>query len=89
MTTNPIEIIDKIFLFFNCPHCDGPVIVNRNEVNCTIFRHGTYKSTNQQVNPHLDKNSCDNLVEKDLVYGCCKPFRINVDKNVVEFCDYI
>ena len=30
---------------FNCPHCENPVQVRRNQVNCQIFRHGQMKNT--------------------------------------------
>lgn len=78
---------------FACPHCELPVQVLENEVNCQIFRHGVMKSTNSQVNPHASKEHCDRLVEQDLVYGCCKPFKLIRGQNgVVEYaecCDYI
>lgn len=74
---------------FTCPHCDGHIQVEKTKVNCAIFRHAIYKKNLNQVNPHLDKETCDRLVKEDAVYGCCKPFRINVDMKVVEICDYI
>ena len=83
-----LELIDHHF-FFDCPHCDGPIMVNISEVNCRIFRHAIYKSTGTQVNPHLIKEGCDELINKNLVYGCCKPFRINLEKKEVEICDYL
>ena len=30
---------------FNCPHCENPVQVQRDQVNCQIFRHGQMKNT--------------------------------------------
>ena len=81
--------VDDNSIFFNCPHCNGPVLVSKSEINCKIFRHGIYKSTNEAVDPHLTKAKCEDLVQKDLVYGCCKPFRLNLEKKEVEICDYI
>jgi len=38
-----------------CPHCHDFFIME--QLNCGIFRHGIYKSTLQQMEPHyLKKN---------------------------------
>jgi hypothetical protein len=68
-----------------CPHCKEYVYIE--ELNCCIFRHGVYKSTYQQINPHMPKLECDKLKELDLIYGCGKPFKYQ-NNNIVE-CDYI
>lgn len=68
-----------------CPHCGGSVEVL--EINCKIFRHGIIKKNGKQMNPHLPKNECDDLFEKDLIWGCGKPFKY--DGNKVEICEYI
>ena len=72
-----------------CPHCNDYLIIE--QINCAIFRHGVYKLNNQQINPHLSKNECDNLKQKDLIYGCGKPFMVkNIDNNwIAIICDYI
>jgi hypothetical protein len=48
--------------YVQCPSCliDIEII----ELNCRIFRCGIMKSTNQQINPHLNKEECDKLFEK-------------------------
>ena len=69
---------DNGHYIFECPHCEGIIIVAVNEVNCTIFRHCVTKSNWQQVNPHASKEECENLSSKKLVYGCCMPFKLNV-----------
>jgi hypothetical protein len=81
---------DNIYSF-ECPHCSNIIIVHRTEINCQIFRHGVYKDTNEQINPHTTKEVCDNLVEKDLIIGCGKPFMIFIKspESYVEECDYI
>lgn len=46
----------------------------------------------EPIHPHLDKDSCEELVKNGLVYGCAKPFRIislENGKYIVEICDYI
>ena len=68
-----------------CPHCSG--IVEILEINCSIFRHACYKADSKQVPPHTHKEECKRLVKEDLVYGCCKPFKI-VNKKAYK-CDYI
>ena len=72
-----------------CPHCKEYVIIE--QVNCAIFRHGVYKHNQQQIPPHLPKINCDELVCKDLIYGCGKPFKIELknDQWIALECDYI
>ena len=72
-----------------CPHCEEPIVIEK--INCGIFRHGVYKATGKQIGPHSSKEKCDSLKEKDLIYGCGKPFQIVLKDNkmVVEICEYI
>lgn len=44
-----------------------------------------------QVNPHLSKAMCDDLVARGLVLGCAKPyyFHFSPQGNFVDVCDYI
>lgn len=72
-----------------CPHCEEYVIIE--QINCAIFRHGVFKSGMIQINPHLSKLDCDNLVENNLIYGCGKPFRLVKENDVWVGikCDYI
>ena len=73
-----------------CPHCNIPVEIE--QINCAIFRHAIYKNNHQQVPPHSSKFLCDQLVEHNLVYGCCKPFRLiqhNDGTYGAEVCEYI
>jgi hypothetical protein len=78
------------YYVFNCPHCLETIIVSISELNCRIFRHGIYKNTYKQVDPHLNKIECDRLLNEDKVYGCCKPFEIitNNNKLFCVKCDY-
>lgn len=78
-------------IILECPHCNQPIMVYEKELNCRIFRHGIYRKTYKQIDPHLEKPACDALLEKKEIYGCGKPFRI-VAKNgdySIEKCDYI
>lgn len=80
------------FNIIECPHCKGDVQIFDNELNCKIFRHGIYIRTGMQINPHLCKKDCDDLVENNLIYGCGKPFivKFNDDNQLVaDICDYI
>jgi len=79
-------------LIIKCPHCLEEIIIKTTEINCAIFRHGIYKKTMEQINPHMNKIHCDNLKSKDLIYGCGKPFKlINDSDNSFKaiICDYI
>jgi hypothetical protein len=79
------------YIIVVCPHCDQRILIYKNEINCSIFRHAIQKSNGQQINPHATKIECDFLLERDLIYGCGRPFRItyNNDNYVAEICDYI
>ncbi len=75
-------------MIIKCPHCKDEIYIDKKDLNCRIFRHGVYKKTLKQINPHLKKKLCDDLFNKKLIYGCSKPFRID-EKNNVVICDYI
>jgi hypothetical protein len=84
--------MDTDFYLFQCPHCQEDIIVQRNEINCAIFRHGVFKNNLQQILPHSPKNECDLWFEKDLIFGCGKPFELVIDVSNQPFtkiCDYI
>jgi hypothetical protein len=78
-------------LIFACPHCDGTILVQRSEINCQIFRHGIYRNGGEQINPHASKIECDRLYNDELVYGCAKPFKLEIEdgKWKIIVCDYI
>jgi hypothetical protein len=81
-----VDILMETELIINCPHCDQLIIIEK--LNCRIFRCGLYKHNYIQINPHLNKNICDELASNNLIYGCGKPFRID-DNNKALICDYI
>tara|TARA_B100001059_G_C17677419_1_gene497820 strand:+ start:126 stop:320 length:195 start_codon:yes stop_codon:yes gene_type:complete len=62
-----------------------------NEINCAIFRHGTFKNNGEQMDPHTPKELCDKYAEDSLIYGCGKPFKLSLlnDQIVATVCDYI
>ncbi len=72
-----------------CPHCKELMYIE--ELNCSIFRHAIMKDTFVQVDPHLPKEGCEQLLKEDKVFGCCKPFIVLSKDNVVitKVCDYI
>ena len=74
-----------------CPHCKDFISIHKSEINCSIFRHGIFKNTFIQIDPHLNKINCDKLVFENLIFGCGKPFRLNKINNEYnpEICDYI
>ena len=80
---------NKTPLIVNCPHCNEFIIIE--EINCNIFRHGVFKNTRIQIDPHSSKKLCDYYVENNLIYGCGKPFIlvINNDTYITEMCNYI
>ena len=73
-----------------CPHCQEYVEIL--QINCAIFRHGTFKTNGQQMDPHTPKDLCDQYMKDGLIYGCGKPFKLLVRENnilVAEICEYI
>lgn len=73
---------------YKCPHCDENIIILQKDINCGIFRHGVFKNSMVQLNPHASKDECDRVLKENLIYGCGKPFRITHDKKLI-ICDYI
>jgi hypothetical protein len=71
-------------LIIECPHCNITIFVEA--LNCRIFRCGILKLNGTQIDPHLNQNGCERL--SGLIYGCGKPFRIDICGNPVP-CDYI
>jgi len=71
-----------------CPHCNQFIIIE--QVNCGIFRHGIYKN-GEPLPPHESKETCDNVLKNQLIYGCGKPFRVILHDNKfeIQICDYI
>lgn len=84
-----------INIVVECPHCKFPVIIE--QLNCRIFRHAIFKNTGNQIDPHTNKQLCDEYIEKNLIYGCGNPFKVidnvnaknNDDKFIAIICDYI
>lgn len=72
-------------LIIECPHCSE--IVQIEQINCGIFRHAVYKYNMEPIPPHSTQQECEELVEKELVWGCGKPFQILDGKAVI--CGYI
>ena len=72
-----------------CPHCNEFIIIEK--INCGIVRHGIIKSTLKQMESHLPKDKCDQLKERNMIFGCGKPFQILMvnGEMVVQICDYI
>lgn len=85
-----MEIFNDL-LIFECPHCSIFVVVEKKDLNCKIFRHGNFIINKEPINPHTSKADCEELIKNNKIYGCGKPFKINVEDNkfTVEICDYI
>jgi len=75
-------------LILHCPHCHEIIFILKCELNCRIFRHGLHKKNLQQIDPHLSKEKCDELILNDSIIGCGKPFRIGHTEEA-EICDYL
>jgi len=76
-------------MIVTCPNCGDFIEIL--QINCAIFRHGVFKKTNTQINPHETKENCDLYKNMDLIYGCSKPFKIIIENEKIDtvICDYI
>jgi len=77
-------------LIVECPHCKSSIIIEK--LNCHIFRHGIMKDVGKQIDPHASKEICDELITKNLIFGCGKPFKVvkkEDDTYTTEICEYI
>lgn len=76
---------------FKCKHCNDDFIVNKNDFNCMILRHGVYKNNMVPMNPHTPKDECDKLSVEGEIFGCGKPLKIITSDNGFDviICDYI
>ena len=57
VTLTPDEIyMDGDDYYFPCPYyfCRLIIHVNKQEINCTIFRHGIIKETRENIPQHCD-----------------------------------
>lgn len=72
-----------------CPNCNNYIIIEK--INCGIFRHAYYIDTNKQIDPHMAKDKCMQLINENKIYGCGLPFRIINDNNkyIAIKCDWI
>ena len=76
---------------YQCPHCLCYVETRLEEINCKIFRHGILKVNGLQIDPHLPKLGCDQLVADDAIYGCGGPYMLHLKDGqwVAEICGSI
>ena len=80
------------YIIINCPHCQTPIYINHQDFRCHIFRHGVYRSNLKQIDPHMKRQNCLDIVNKGIIYGCAGPFKLlkTEDNNYrAEICDYI
>ena len=87
-TDNSCNIFEDKEININCPHCNEQIFIMLSEINCNVFRHGIYKETFQQMDPHTPKEDCDYLANNNLIIGCGKPFCILVQKSTGKFVGY-
>jgi len=67
-------------IIINCPNCNQCIEVIK--LNCKIFRCGVFKENMKQIDPHLCKNKCEQLVLENKIYGCGKPFQVEVVEKI-------
>lgn len=93
MSSNSRDVIlDNDHLIFQCPHCGEYVLVYLRDLNCKIFRHAVFKNNYVNINPHTSREDCINLINKQQIFGCAKPFQIiQLPNNTfqVQQCNYV
>lgn len=57
-----------------CPWCDGLVVVE--ELRCGIFRHGAFRDTGLQIDPHASQAQIEQWAAEGRLVGCGRPFRV-------------
>lgn len=94
--TRPVNTIDSKYIGkcyeFNCPHCDGGILVQWQDINCKIFRHAVYSHGAQKgnpINPHETQSNIEKLIDQNEIYGCGKPITMSGDCKQVHACDYV
>jgi hypothetical protein len=90
MNTNINIVMDnKINTVISCPHCFEQILIE--ELNCCIFRHGILIESGKQIDPHSSEELCNYYVQEKRIYGCGKPFQIQIINNkiIVIKCGYI
>lgn len=78
-------------IYVICPHCTAMIEVPPGELRCSIFRHGIVIASGQQIPPHLDKRSCEEMKRNGSIIGCAGPFRVFRDSEgawSAEICSY-
>lgn len=73
--------------FIECPHCKLMCEIRANDIKCKIFRHAVFKTNLEFVDPHANKETCEQWIATGKVWGCAKPFYF--DGKTVKKCDYI
>lgn len=69
------EWVEVTMFRFVCPWCAGQVEVQREDVQCGVFRHAQYV-TGGLVDPHCNESTMKQLIQNKLVIGCGQPFKL-------------
>lgn len=79
------------YIIIQCPHCKDYIYINKKEINCQIFRHAVFKHNLKPIDPHSSKELCEKLKANNLIFGCAKPFFLEIKNNTYQtrICDYI
>jgi len=43
------------YIVKKCPHCQDFLFLSISELNSRIYRHGVYKDSLEQIDPHMKK----------------------------------
>ena len=76
-------------IYVECPHCGS--LIEITQINCGIFRHGVFKQSKEQLNPHAPEKVCQKVFDDGLIDGCGKSFKLeeNIKGYIAVKCPYI
>jgi hypothetical protein len=85
-----LESVNAQVIYVTCPHCLGEIQIAKQEINCGIFRHATFKGTGVQVDSHAPQSVIAMLMSGGMVRGCGQPFKVKSfeGKYVAETCGF-
>lgn len=69
----------KIY-YIQCPYCSGFISINKKDIKCKLFLHAVLIKTGKNINPHISKNKCEQLIKSAKIFGCGNYFKFDGEK---------
>ena len=75
------------YIIRTCPTCNFMIQIFKSDLNCRIFRHGSFIDSKKQIPPHCSKQEVDQWIAENKIYGCGQPFVIDKELKILA-CDW-